>query len=208
MPRENLERLAVFASGRGSNLEAIIAASEAGWLGMTIALVLSDVPGARALDLARSKGIPVETIPFDEAAGREAFGEALAGACKGHGVTVVALAGFMRILPESFLTQYPDRVFNIHPSLLPAFPGLHAQAQALDYGVKVTGCTVHLVDAGIDTGPVVMQAAVPVLPGDDVRTLSERILVQEHRLYPRVLSLWAAARIRIEDRRVWIDDAR
>ncbi len=200
-------RLAVLASGRGSNLEAIMAAEEAGWLGLEIALVLSDQPEARALDLARGRNVPVAVVEYCREAGREAFGDALLGACRDHRVTSVALAGFMRILPENFLDEYPDRVFNIHPSLLPAFPGLRAQAQALEYGVKVSGCTVHLVDAGVDTGPVVMQASVPVYPGDDEAALAARILRSEHRLYPRALALFARGRLRRDGRRVRVLDA-
>ncbi len=203
---EKEHRLAVFASGRGSNLEAILAAREAGRLGMEVALVVSDNPRARALELARSAGVDAQIVEYDRKAGREAFGERLLELCRDREITVVALAGFMRLLPETFLRGFPDRVFNIHPALLPSFPGLHAQAQALEYGVKVSGCTVHLVDSGVDTGPVVLQAAVPVYDDDDEESLSARILRREHVLYPRALALFARGRLRVEGRRVRIAD--
>ncbi|MFP4200098.1 MAG: phosphoribosylglycinamide formyltransferase [Clostridia bacterium] len=201
---EHRHRLAVFASGRGSNLESILAAAEAGRLGMDVALVVSDNPRARALSLARRAGIEAQVVEYDRQKGRDAFGRCLLELCRDREITVVALAGFMRILPQSFLDGFPDRVFNIHPALLPSFPGLHAQAQALEYGVRVSGCTVHLVDSGVDTGPIVLQAAVPVYEDDDEDSLSARILRREHLLYPRALALFSRDRLRVEGRRVRI----
>lgn len=172
-----------------------------------LALVVSDVPGAAALDAAGREGIPTSVVEYSREAGREAFGDALARACRAHDISFVALAGFMRILPPGFLDHYRDRVLNIHPSLLPSFPGLRAQEQALEAGVSVSGCTVHLVDAGVDTGPIVSQVTVPVYADDDEPTLSARILRWEHRLYPRVISMFASGRIRVENGRVKISNA-
>ncbi len=195
-------RLAVFASGRGSNLGAILEAARAGALDMVVALVVSDQAEAPALERAREVQVPAEVLEFTS--DHDAYGERLLRVLEAHRIDAVALAGFMRVLPASFLAAFPGDVFNIHPSLLPAFPGLHAQAQALEYGVKVSGCTVHFVDEGVDTGPVILQTAVPVYEHDDVDDLSGRILRWEHRLYPRALQLYAEGRLQKQGRRVRI----
>lgn len=194
--------LGVLVSGRGSNLEAILAAVERGELPAEVRLVLSDRPGVRALEVARARGLPARVLERRRFAGREAYDRALAAALLERGVELCALAGFLRLLGPVFLEAMGGRVMNIHPSLLPAFPGLEAQRQALEYGVRVTGCTVHFVDEAMDHGPIILQAAVPVEDGDTPESLAERILVQEHRLYPEAIRLYAADRLRIRGRRV------
>lgn len=199
--------VAVLCSGRGSNLQALIDAERRGELAPArLCLVIANVPGARALDLAQAAGLPTRLIPHRDftagAEGRAAFEDALLVALREADIEMVVLAGFMRLLGPRFLGAFPDRVVNVHPSLLPAFPGLHAQRQALDYGARVSGCTVHLVDEGCDTGPVLLQAAVPVLEADSEDTLSARILVEEHRLLPQAVRLLAEGRLRREGRRV------
>ena len=194
----------VLASGRGSNLQAIIDSSAAGKIDVDVAVVVSDVEDAQALERARSAGIPAVHIapgrfrtkltPEAEQRYVETLDE--------HGVEVVVLAGFMRILHDDFLKRYAGRVVNVHPALLPSFPGLHGQRQALEYGVKWTGATVHFVDAGVDTGPIILQAVVPVMDGDTEETLSARILEQEHRIYPEALQLIAEGRLRVDGRLV------
>ncbi len=197
-------RIGVLVSGRGSNLQAIIDAVRAGWLPVEIGVVISDKPEAYALERARRADIPAVVIERGSYGSRGAFEQAMLAALAAAGVELITLAGFMRILSGDFTARYAQRVINIHPALLPAFPGLHAQAQALAYGVKVTGCTVHFVDEGMDTGPIILQAAVPVEEDDTEETLSQRILTQEHRLYPLALQLLAEGRIKVEGRRVRI----
>lgn len=184
-------RLAALASGRGSNLQALVDAGERGEMDATVALVVSDNPGSYALERAKKHGIPFRVIERKSFASRQAFDLALADAVTDSGVDMVALAGFMRIISPAFLARFPGKVINIHPSLLPAFPGLDAQKQAFEYGVKITGCTVHYVDEGVDTGPIIVQSAVPVLPDDTVETLSARILEQEHIIYPKAVTMIA-----------------
>lgn len=177
-------RLAVFASGRGSNLASLLAAfPKGGELGRVV-LVVSNKADAPALEKARAAGVEAVYLPF---ATREAFEQGARGLLERWRVDLICLAGFMRLLSTEFVSAYAGRILNIHPSLLPAFPGLHAQRQALEAGVRETGCTVHWVDAGVDTGPVLVQRAVPVLPGDDEASLSARILAEEHRLYPEAV---------------------
>jgi phosphoribosylglycinamide formyltransferase-1 len=183
--------LGVLVSGRGSNLGAVLAACASGALPARVAVVVSNKPGVAALDRAAEAGVPTCVVPHGAYPDRAAFDAALVDALRAAGVDLVVLAGFMRLLTPVFLDAFPGRVVNIHPSLLPAFPGVDAQAQALAYGARITGCTVHLVDAGADTGPVLAQAAVPVLPGDDRDTLAARILEREHALLVRVLG-WMA----------------
>lgn len=197
-------RMGVLVSGRGSNLQAIIDAIESDCLAATIAVVISDQPGAYALERAQKHGISTAVVERSGYETREAFEAAILETLKVHNVELVALAGFMRILSRGFVANYPQRILNIHPALLPAFTGLHAQAQALAYGVKVSGCTVHFVDEGMDTGPIVLQEAVPVLDHDTEETLSDRIVAAEHRIYPAALQLLASGRIMIEGRRVKI----
>ncbi|HJL01343.1 MAG TPA: phosphoribosylglycinamide formyltransferase [Polyangiaceae bacterium LLY-WYZ-15_(1-7)] len=178
-------KLAVLASGRGSNLAAILEAIDAGRLEGSVAAVIAD-RDAPALERARARGLPAEQVPFRKA-DRAAWDADLAEAVAAHAPDVVVLAGFMRILGERFLKHFPKRILNVHPSLLPAFPGARAPQAAIDAGVRLSGCTVHLVDAGVDTGPILAQAAVPVLPGDDADRLHARIQAVEHRLLPAVL---------------------
>jgi phosphoribosylglycinamide formyltransferase-1 len=195
-------RLAVLASGSGSNLQALLdAASQPGFPGQVV-LVVSDVSTARALERARGAGVSTEVLEPRTFPDRAAFDAALAALLQVRGVEAVCLAGFMRLLGPRFLSAFAGRILNVHPALLPAFPGLHAARQALAAGVKITGCTVHLVDEGVDTGPIVAQAAVPVLPNDDEAALQARIQAEEHRLYPEVVRALCESRIRVEGRRV------
>jgi phosphoribosylglycinamide formyltransferase-1 len=195
----------VLVSGSGTNLQAILDAQQRGELGgARVVVVVSNVAGVRALERAQAAGVATEVLSHKEFASRQAFDEALVATLKRHGVELVALAGFMRLLTPGFLQAFPQRVINIHPALLPAFPGVHAQRQALDYGARVTGCTVHLVDEGCDTGPIIQQAVVPVLDGDDEATLTARILAEEHKLYPAAIRAIAEGRVAIDGRRVKI----
>lgn len=200
-------RLGVLASGRGSNLQAIIDAIGRGELRAEVCVVLSNRPGALALERARQAGIPAVVVDQAAYADQDAFEQRLIEVLKGHGVDLVVLAGYMRILGGGFVAAFPGRIMNIHPALLPAFPGLGAQRQALDHGVKVSGCTVHFVDEGLDSGPIILQAAVPVLEDDTVDSLSARILEQEHRLYPEAIRLFAEGRLHVEGRQVSIREA-
>ncbi len=198
-------KIGVLASGSGSNLQSIIDNIEAGKLRAEIACVVSNNAAAFALERARRHGMPALHIDHRIFSGREAYDTALVETLHEYGVQLVILAGFMRIITPVLLNAFPSAIMNIHPALLPAFPGLHAQRQALEYGVKVAGCTVHFVDAGTDTGPIILQASVPVLEGDTEETLSARILVEEHRIYPEAIGLFAAGRLQIEDRKVVIN---
>jgi len=195
------KRIGVLVSGRGSNLQALI--DKLPELPVEISLVISDVPTAAALIRAAEAGIPTAVI---EPKGRSKaeFQTELALKLKEYGAEFVVLAGFMRILGKEFLSQAPGPVINIHPALLPAFPGLHAQAQALNYGVKVSGCTVHFVDEGMDSGPIIAQSTVSVLDTDDEDTLAARILEQEHKLLPEVVRLMALGRISCDNRKVMV----
>ncbi|HSP80137.1 MAG TPA: phosphoribosylglycinamide formyltransferase [Myxococcaceae bacterium] len=195
-------KLGVLVSGSGSNLQALLDASARPDFPAEVAVVVSNVPTAFALERARRAGVAAVVLEHKAFGSRAEFEKALAEVLEEAGVELVCLAGFMRLLGADFLARFKGRVLNIHPSLLPAFPGLHAQRQALEHGVKVAGCTVHFVDPGMDTGPIIAQAAVPVLPGDDEATLSARILREEHRLYPLVVRLVAEGAVRQEGRRV------
>jgi phosphoribosylglycinamide formyltransferase-1 len=197
-------KIGVLASGSGTNLQSIIDNIEAGKLQAEIACVLSNNIASIALERAQRHGIPTLHIDHRNFTGREAYDAALVETLREFGVGLVVLAGFMRIITPVLLNAFPAAVMNIHPAILPAFPGLHAQRQALDYGVKVSGCSVHFVDAGTDTGPIIIQAAVPVLEGDTEASLSARILVEEHRIYPEALRLFAAGRLKVEGRKVVI----
>jgi phosphoribosylglycinamide formyltransferase-1 len=189
--------LGILCSGSGTNLQAVLDAVESGRLRAKIGVVISNVATAKALDRARAAGVRTVIIDHKAYPSREAFDAALVESLRANEVDCVVLAGFMRLLTPVLLDAFPQRVVNIHPALLPAFPGVHAQAQALAYGVRVTGCTVHLVDAGMDTGPILAQATVPVLDGDDEETLRERILVKEHELLPAVLQWIADDRVEV-----------
>lgn len=195
-------RVGVLASGNGSNLQALIDRSEEGSLPAEISCVISNNASAFALERARRHGIPAIHLDHRLFAGREAYDNAVVDSLREYGVELVALAGFMRIISPVLIGAFPNSIMNIHPALLPAFPGLHAQRQALDHGVKIAGCTVHFVDAGTDTGPIICQAAVPVLDVDTEESLSARILVEEHRLYPLAVKLFAEGKLTVYGRRV------
>lgn len=189
--------LGVLASGSGTNLEAVLQAIEAGELAAEVRVVVVNVATAGALDRAHRRGIPTVVLEHKAYADRRSFDAAVVEVLLRHGVTCVVLAGFMRIVTEVLLDAFPQRVVNVHPSLLPSFPGVDAQAQAFAYGVRVTGCTVHLVDAGMDTGPIVAQTPVLVAEDDDAASLRARILAAEHELLPRVLQWVAEGRVEV-----------
>ena len=200
-----LMRFAVLVSGQGTNLQALLDAAARGNLAPAeIALVLSNKPDAPALARAAAAGVATAVVDHRGHPDRRAFEEAMLAVLRRAEIEAIVLAGFMRILTEHFVSAFPQRILNTHPALCPAFPGVNAPQQALDYGVKVTGCTVHLVDAGVDTGPIVAQAAVPVLDGDDAASLHDRIRAHEHRLLPEATRLLAAGRLAVEGRRVRI----
>lgn len=196
----------VMASGRGSNFQAIVDAAERGRLNARVVGVVCDNPDAPVLGRAASHGIPAAVVKRDAFASRAAFEEALVRAVAEFGPDLVVLAGFMRVLGRTFLEAFPGRVINIHPSLLPAFRGLEAQRQALEYGVKYSGCTVHFVDEGVDTGPILGQRVVPVMPDDTPESLSARILEQEHDLLVECIRALAEGRVRVEGRRVLVEE--
>jgi len=196
-----VKRLGILLSGRGSNFEAIADNVAAGKLGAEIAIVISNRPEARGLEVARQRGLPSVCIP-SKGLDRNIYDLMLVEELKKHSVDLVCLAGYMRLLSAGFIREFAGRVLNIHPSLLPAFPGLDAQHQALEHGVKVTGCTVHFVDEYLDAGPILVQAAVPVLDDDTVETLSARILKEEHRIYSEAIGMVLSGTLRIEGRRV------
>jgi phosphoribosylglycinamide formyltransferase-1 len=181
--------LGILISGRGSNLQAILDAIREGKLHARVGIVVSNVESAPGLERARKAGVPTLVLSHKDSSSREEYDEALVEQLRAHQVDVVCLAGFMRRLSPVFVRAFPGRILNVHPSLLPAFPGLHAQRQALEHGVKVTGATVHLVDEELDHGPILLQRAVPVLEGDDEESLSARILEQEHQIYPEAIAL-------------------
>lgn len=195
-------RIAVLASGSGTNLQALLDAE----LGPgEIVLVLGNVPGAGAFARAEARGIATELVDHKVVKPRAVFDARVVEILKAHAIDWVVLAGFMRVLTPTFLEAFPNRVVNIHPALLPAFPGLDGAKQAFDAGVKLAGCTVHLVDAGVDTGPILAQAAVPVLDGDTEKTLQARILEQEHLLLPRVVRALAEGRLRATEGRIRLE---
>lgn len=206
MPERARLRVGVLASGRGSNFQALVAASRAGGMPADIVVLISDRAEAGAVALARAEGIEAVVFPPREHPGREAHDKAVTDALEARRVGLVCLAGYMRILGAGFVEHFRGRLLNIHPALLPAFPGLHAQRQALEHGVRVAGATVHFVDEGTDTGPIVLQATVPVRPEDTEATLSERILAEEHRIYPEAVRLFAEGRLQVEGRRVRIKE--
>ncbi len=208
-------RLGVLASGGGTNLQAILDACAARRIDAEVAVVISNVPTAGALDRARRASAEALVVPSKGVADREAYDLQLVEALRSRRVDLVCLAGYMRIVTPAFLrafgptpqTRGCPRVVNIHPGLLPSFPGLHAQRQCVEYGARFAGCTVHFVDEGTDTGPVIVQAVVPVLPGDSEERLAARILEQEHRLYPQAIQWFAQGRLSVSGRRVTVDGA-
>jgi len=199
-------KLGVLISGTGTNLQAIIDAIERRELRAEIRVVISNRAGMQGLERAQRHAIPTRVIEHRRYASREAFDRALAEALAEHSVELVVCAGFMRLLSPVMLTAFADRVMNIHPALLPAFPGVHAHNAALEHGVQFTGCTVFFVREGVDDGPIIVQAVVPVMPNDDEESLSERIRAQEHRIYPWAIQLYQEGRLTIEGRTVRIAD--
>ena len=196
-----MKRLGILISGRGSNFAAIADNVASGRLDAEMAVVISNRPEAAGLEAARAGGLDAVCLP-SKGLDREVYDRMLAAELHKHGVELVCLAGFMRLLSAGFIREFPNRILNIHPSLLPAFPGLDAQHQALAHGVKITGCTVHFVDEDLDAGPIVIQAAVPVMDDDTEETLSARILKQEHRIYSEAIAIVIAGKYRVEGRRV------
>ena len=196
--------LGVLVSGSGSNLQSLIDHVERGALDAEIRMVVSNNPCAFALERCRKHGIPSAIIDHREFPSRETFEDRLVDVLQTVGVDLVVMAGFMRILSRKFFQSFPMRVMNIHTALLPAFPGMHVQQKAVDYGVKFSGCTVHFADEGVDSGPIIIQAVVPVYDEDDAETLAARILSQEHRIYPQAVQYYAEGRIEFVGRRVRI----
>lgn len=194
-------RTAVLISGRGSNLQALIDAARADDYPAEIALVVSNVESAEGLERARDAGVPAKIIPHKTFASREDFDAAIDAALREADISLVCEAGFMRIHSEWFVKRWEGKLLNIHPSLLPAFPGIRVHRQALDAGAKVSGCTVHFIVHALDSGPIVAQAAVPVLPDDTPETLAARVLIEEHKLYPAALRLVAAGEVKLENGR-------
>jgi len=201
-------KLGVLVSGRGSNLQAIIDNIENGSLSAELAVVISDQADAYALERARARNIPAVPVSAKGYKGkRDEYDALLVKELRKHGVELVCLAGFMGIITPTLLKAFPHRVLNIHPALLPSFPGLHVQKAAIEHGVRFSGCTVHFVDEGMDTGPIVIQAVVPVLDNDTEDTLAARILKQEHKIYSRAIQLYAEGRLTVKGRRVLIAGA-
>ena len=198
--------IGVLASGRGTNLQAIIEAIEEGKIEGRISIVISDNPDAYALKRARQHNIETRYINFKEFKNREDYDKEIINYLKEKKVDLVVLAGYMRILTPYFINAYKDKIINIHPALLPSFPGLHAQKQAVEYGVKVSGCTVHFVDEGVDSGPIILQQAVEVKDDDTEESLAERILREEHRIYPRAIQLFSEGKLIIKGRRIFIKE--
>ena len=198
-------RLGILISGRGSNFEAIANSIARRKLDAEIAIVICNRPNAAGLDIARERGIPMRIIP-SAGVDRETYDKLLIDELRTHEVDLVCLAGFMRLLSADFIRAFPNRVLNIHPSLLPAFAGLDAQRQALEYGVRITGCTVHFVDEFLDSGPIIIQSAVPVLDNDTVESLSARILLQEHVIYSKAIGYIVEGRVTVQGRRVVIQE--
>ena len=196
-----MKKLGILLSGRGSHFEAIADNAAAGEIPAEIAIVISNKPNARGLERAKERGIPAKCIPSGGLE-RDEYDRQVVALLKERGVDLVCLAGFMRLLSAYFVREYPNRLLNIHPSLLPSFPGLEAQEQAREHGAKISGCTVHFVDEHLDAGPIIVQAAVPILDDDTDETLSARILTEEHRIYTEAINLVLSGKFRIEDRRV------
>lgn len=199
-------RVGVLVSGSGTNLQSILDACQKQEIDACVPVVISNVAGAYALERARSMGIPTEVVLHADYPDRESFDQELVRILQKYQIELVALAGFMRILTPVFLQAFPGKIMNIHPALLPSFPGLGVRQAAIDYGVRFSGCTVHFVDDGVDSGPIISQAVVPVYPDDTEEALKQRILVQEHRIYPKAIDWYAKGRISIDGRKVYIKD--
>lgn len=199
-----MKRLVILISGRGSNMEAILRSD----LPVVVAAVISNEPDARGLEIARAQGIATAVVPHRSYPDREVFERALAEAIDRHAPDLVVLAGFMRVLTAGFVQRYRGRLVNIHPSLLPAFPGLHTHRRVLEAGVRIHGCTVHYVTESLDHGPIIIQAAVPVLPDDDEERLAARVLAQEHRIYPQAIRWIVEGRLRLVEGRVEVAGAK
>jgi phosphoribosylglycinamide formyltransferase-1 len=197
--------IAVLVSGSGSNLQAIIDASEKGEIPCRVGIVISNKADAYGLVRAGNHGIPTEVVSHRDFSGREEFDRRLVEIIRRSGAEAVCLAGFMRVLTPVFVRAFPNRILNIHPALLPSFPGTHGPKQALDYGVRFSGCTVHFLDEGVDTGPIIVQAVVPVYDGDTEEKLAARILVQEHRIYPMAIRLFFEGKLKVAGRRVLVE---
>jgi phosphoribosylglycinamide formyltransferase-1 len=203
----SLLRVGVLASGRGSNLQAIMDACREGKIPAQVVVVISDNKSAFALKRAQKVGIPAIYLDPKSFNRMQEYEQTIVSVLKNYRVELICLAGYMRLVGKTILDAFPDKIMNIHPALLPAFPGLHGQRQAVEYGVRFSGCTVHFVDEGCDTGPVILQAVVPVSETDTEETLAGRILEQEHRIYPEAIKLFAEGRLKIEGRRVFIKDS-
>jgi phosphoribosylglycinamide formyltransferase-1 len=201
-----LIRLGVLVSGSGTNLQSILDACERGDIDGQVAVVISNVADAYALKRADHKGVPTRLVSHKEYPDREDFDCELIRILKEFQIDLVALAGFMRILTPAFLRAFPGRIMNIHPALLPAFPGLGVRQAAIEHGVRFSGCTVHFVDEGVDTGPIIIQAVVPVYPDDTEDVLRERILSLEHKIYPKAIQLFVEGRLAVAGRKVYIHD--
>ena len=197
-------RIGVLVSGSGSNLQSIMDACERGVIEGQVAVVVSNVTEAYALERARNGSIPTVVLSHNDFPDRKAFDRELAATLQENRVDLVVLAGFMRVLSDGFLREFPGRVMNIHPALLPSFPGLGVRRKAIEHGVRFSGCTVHFVDAGVDTGPIIIQAVVPVYPDDTEGELRERILAQEHKIYPKAIQLFAQGRLIVTGRKVYV----
>ena len=200
-----MKSIVILVSGRGSNMVALIDAAASGALPVRVAAVFANRPDAKGLEVAAAAGVVARVVDHRLYRDRESFDAAMAEAIDAYSPDLVVLAGFMRILSDGFVAHYEGRLINIHPSLLPSFPGLHTHQRALDDGVRVHGCTVHFVTPTLDHGPIVVQAAVPVLDGDDATVLAARVLEQEHRIYPLAVRWFAEGRLRLEDGRVRLD---
>lgn len=199
-------RVGVLASGSGSNFSALVSALNVEGSPARVELLICNVPGARVVERSATAGVETVVIDHRTLPSRELFDEAVAQALHDHQIELVCLAGYMRLVTPTFLRRFPGKVINIHPALLPAFPGMHGVKQAIDSGVRVAGCTVHFVDEGTDTGPIIAQAAVPVLPGDDEKSLAARIQPEEHRLYPAVVRALARGEVKLEGRKVHLKE--
>ena len=197
--------IGVMASGRGSNFQSIIDSVESGFINARIVILITDNPGAYALERAEKHNILSMVISPENFPDRDSYYKHIADELEKRDVGLVVLAGFMRLVGKPLIDQFRGRIMNIHPALLPSFPGLHGQKQATDYGAKISGCTVHFVDEGVDTGPIIIQAAVPAYSDDTEESLSERILIQEHRIFPLAIRLFVDGRVKIEGRKVIVD---